>query len=49
MICPPGNGGSIAAHYEYDAFGNIIRQTGNMEFAHRFSTKPYDALTGLYY
>lgn len=43
------NGGNIASHYEYDAFGNIIRQTGNMEFAYRFSTKPYDALTGLYY
>lgn len=43
-----GNGGAMAAHYEYDAFGNIIRQTRNLEFARRFSAKPYDALTGLY-
>jgi RHS repeat-associated protein len=43
--------GAIAAHYEYDPFGKTIVSTGAKanEFAHRFSTKPIDATTGLYY
>ena len=46
-----GSSGSVVAHYEYDAFGNTINQSGTMAdvFAHRFSTKYYDAETGLYY
>lgn len=43
------NGGSLAAHYEYDAFGHIIKKAGEKEFCYRFSTKPYDVLTGLCY
>jgi RHS repeat-associated protein len=42
--------GSIAAHYEYDPFGNIVNgvpQTDDNPF--RFSTKYYDEETGLYY
>ena len=37
--------------YEYDAFGGITAQSGDMAdaFTHRFSTKPFDAETGLYY
>jgi RHS repeat-associated protein len=43
--------GAIAAHYEYDAFGNIIFSSGPSasSFRHRFSTKPQDAESGLYY
>lgn len=43
--------GATVAHYEYDAFGNTIVSTGSKvaDFAHRFSTKPHDAETGLYY
>jgi RHS repeat-associated protein len=43
--------GSIAAHYEYDPFGKTTVATGSkaQDFAHRFSTKPLDATTGLYY
>ncbi len=42
---------SIAAHYEYDPFGNTTVATGThaAEFAHRFSTKFLDGETGLYY
>jgi RHS repeat-associated protein len=61
-ICYPlydGNGnvseyltatGSVAAHYEYDPFGNTVvnTDTGN-QFTYRFSTKPLDLETGLYY
>ena len=43
--------GSIAAHYEYDPFGNITAQTGvnPNDFAYRFSTKYLDGETDLYY
>jgi RHS repeat-associated protein len=39
------------AHYEYDAFGNVIFSSGTSaaSFQHRFSTKPQDAESGLYY
>ena len=43
--------GNTVAQYTYDAFGNIINQAGTMAdvFAFRFSTKYFDAETGLYY
>ena len=43
--------GSIAAHYEYDPFGRTIVESGPnaVDFAYRFSTKPRDPATGLYY
>ncbi len=43
------NGGTLTAHYEYDAFGNVVRKTGEKEYSYQFSTKPYDRLTGLVY
>ncbi|MEI7910008.1 MAG: RHS repeat-associated core domain-containing protein [Verrucomicrobiota bacterium] len=44
------NGGQ-AAHFEYDPFGNLTVDTGGCasEFPFRFSTKPQDPVTGLYY
>ena len=43
--------GVVVAHYEYDAFGNTIVQSGPLAdtFRFRFSTKYYDEETGLYY
>ncbi len=43
--------GSIVAHYEYDPFGRTTVATGAKaaDFPHRFSTKPLDTQTGLYY
>ncbi|MCP4113091.1 MAG: RHS repeat-associated core domain-containing protein [Desulfobacteraceae bacterium] len=43
--------GSIAAHYEYDPFGNTIKAEGEYKDSnpYRFSTKFFDAETGLYY
>ncbi len=43
--------GEVVASYAYDAFGNTIAQSGTMAdaFPHRFSTKYFDAETGLYY
>ena len=43
--------GTTVAHYEYDPFGKTTVATGSKaaDFSHRFSTKPLDATTGLYY
>ena len=43
--------GATVAAYAYDAFGNIVSQSGPMAdvFPHRFSTKYFDPETGLYY
>jgi len=42
--------GANIAHYEYDAFGNIVKATGDSEdFRYRFSTKPLDEEIGWYY
>jgi RHS repeat-associated protein len=43
--------GAIVAHYEYDSFGKTTVTNGSKanDFAHRFSTKPLDTTTGLYY
>jgi RHS repeat-associated protein len=41
----------VAAHFEYDAFGNLVVDTYSKAslFPFRFSTKPQDSVTGLYY
>lgn len=43
--------GSITAHYEYDPFGTLTRRTGSTStrLQYRFSTKPRDVISGLYY
>ena len=43
--------GAVVASYAYDDFGRIISQTGPLAdaFPHRFSTKYFDADTGLFY
>jgi len=43
--------GAISAHYEYDPFGKETVSNGTKagDIHHRFSTKPLDSTTGLYY
>ena len=42
--------GEVAAHFEYDPFGNTVVDTDSADqFSYRFSTKPLDFETGLYY
>ena len=46
--------GVVVAHYEYDAFGNLIPNSSFLtpnspDFKHRFSTQYYDTETGLIY
>jgi len=42
--------GAIVAHYDFDAYGNIISSAGSKkdDFLFRFSTKYFDRETGLY-
>jgi len=57
--CFDGNGnvteylkadGTVAPHFEYDPFGNTTVNTDSSnQFAYRFSTKPLDFETGLFY
>lgn len=41
--------GNIAAAYEYDSFGNITGETGDIENPYRYSGYEYDNETELYY
>jgi RHS repeat-associated protein len=43
--------GTVESHYEYDPFGTLTLRTGSnsTRFQYRFSTKPRDVNTGLYY
>ncbi|HCC07105.1 MAG TPA: hypothetical protein DEP72_02915, partial [Clostridiales bacterium] len=43
------NSGNIVATYYYDAFGNIIEQTGNPDNNITYAGYQYDKETGLYY
>ena len=42
--------GEIVAHYDYSPFGETLIETGTLasSFTHRFSTKPWCPVTGLY-
>ena len=43
--------GTKVAHFEYDPFGNLTvdSESNAADFPYRFSTKPQDPVTGLYY
>jgi RHS repeat-associated protein len=45
------NSGAVVAHYEYTPFGDTYTATGSYAAVneYRFSTKPLDAASGLYY
>ncbi len=44
------NTGAVTAHFEYDPFGRAVVDTDSSgQFRYRFSTKPGDSETGLYY
>ncbi|EGK10824.1 cell wall-associated protein, partial [Desmospora sp. 8437] len=41
--------GAVVASYEYDAFGNLLKETGTVENTYRYAGYRYDEVTGLYY
>ena len=40
---------AVVAAYRYDPFGSIVSESGSHEQAYKFSTKPQEPLSGLYY
>ena len=51
VVAYADSAGAVVASYAYDAFGNTLSTSGSLAsaFAHRFSTKPLDPETSLYY
>ena len=51
IVAYADDSGAVVASYAYDAFGNTKESSGPLSdfFVHRFSTKPLDRETGLYY
>jgi RHS repeat-associated protein len=43
------SGGGVAKSYAYDAYGNILDQTGTVENPYTYTGREFDAETGLYY
>lgn len=41
------NLGILAAHYEYDSFGNVVRKTGDKEYRYQFSTSHMGIIIGI--
>jgi RHS repeat-associated protein len=41
--------GTTAQSYAYDAYGNIVQQTGTVENPYTYTGREFDAETGLYY
>ncbi|QKG85333.1 hypothetical protein GXN76_13185 [Kroppenstedtia pulmonis] len=41
--------GAVVATNEYDAFGNLLKETGTVENPYRYAGYRYDDATGLYY
>lgn len=48
IISYKDDAGSVVSTYAYDPFGNVIAHAG-MDFVYKFSTKPQDNLSGMYY
>jgi RHS repeat-associated protein len=51
VVALTDNNGNVVAEYEYDAWGNILSQTGSLasENPYRYAGYRYDEVTGLYY
>jgi len=49
VVSVTNSSGNEVAEYWYDAFGNMVRKTGTFDSPYRFSTKEYDAASGLSY
>jgi RHS repeat-associated protein len=48
-VIDDSNPENVVASYRYDAFGNLIHESGTLDQPFRFSTKRFDENTGLYY
>ena len=49
VVALTDSAGAVVATYEYDAYGNLLKETGNVENPYRYAGYRYDEETGLYY
>ena len=49
VVSVTNSSGNEVAEYWYGAFGNMVRKTGTFDSPYQFSTKEYDAASGLSY
>ena len=49
VVALTDSAGAVVATYEYDAYGNLLKETGNVENPYRYVGYRYDGETGLYY
>ena len=49
VVALTDSAGAVVATYEYDAYGNLLKETGNVENPYRYAGYRYDGETGLYY
>ncbi|RAL21478.1 RHS repeat domain-containing protein [Thermoflavimicrobium daqui] len=49
VIALTDSSGAVVATYEYDAYGNITKETGTITNPYRYAGYRYDQETGLYY
>ena len=49
VIALTDESGKVTAEYEYDVWGNTVRQVGDIENPFRFTGREWDAESGLYY
>src|SRR5690606_33192135 len=49
VVALTDSAGAVVATYEYDAYGNLLKETGTVENPYRYAGYRYDGETGLYY
>jgi RHS repeat-associated protein len=49
VVTLTNSSGSVVKTYNYDAFGNLIGETGTVENPYRYAGYRFDEVTGLYY
>ena len=49
VVALTDSAGAVVATYEYDAYGNLLKETGTVENPYRYAGYRYDKEIGLYY
>ncbi|SEN81145.1 RHS repeat-associated core domain-containing protein [Lihuaxuella thermophila] len=49
VVALTDSSGAVVATYEYDAYGNLLKETGTIENPYRYAGYRYDKAVGLYY
>ena len=49
VVALTDSAGAVVATYQYDAYGNLLKETGNVENPYRYAGYRYNKESGLYY